>query len=94
VANLSAGGQVNPSLMLPALFALQKLACDRVQPGVDSAALLALRFRGHHDVGDLQRWRFARQRKHLVHSNSGLYSVEDEVVNCSDDYVETQQNWT
>jgi hypothetical protein len=39
VANLSAGGQVNPSLMLPALFALQRLACDRVQPGVDSAAL-------------------------------------------------------
>ncbi len=30
----------------------------------------------------------------LTANFDGLYSVEDEVVNCADDYVETQQNWT
>ena len=44
---------------------------DNVQLIVHRPALGAFLFAWHHDVRYLQRWRLTRQRKHLVHGDSG-----------------------
>ena len=53
------------------LPSVRKPARNRVQPSVYRPTLAAFLFAWHHDVRHLQRWRWTRQRKHLVHSDAG-----------------------